>query len=202
MIAPHKPIWPICCCAARAPAEDAVRTREWFEQAAASGDLVAAFNFGVCLAEGVGVERDDRKAAEWLRRAADGVVNAQYWYGRLLMEGRGVEANPEEGRRWIARASDAGMVEAEVLLAELMLTGRGGPKDHPAAMALFEKARWAGACRRDVRDGSDAWRRPRGTDRPGSRAALVRCGGRAWARLRADDAGAVLCARACRRARP
>ena len=56
-----------------------MQTREWFEQAAASGDLVAAFNFGVCLAEGVGVERDDRKATQWLRRAADGVVNAQYW---------------------------------------------------------------------------------------------------------------------------
>ena len=78
----------------QAATEDAVRTREWFEQAAASGDLVAAFNFGVCLAEGVGVERDDRKAAEWLRRAADGVVNAQYWYGRMLIEGRGVDANP------------------------------------------------------------------------------------------------------------
>ena len=75
-----------------------IRTRSWFEQAAESGDLIAAFNFGVCLAEGVGIERDDRKAAEWLRRAADGVVNAQYWYGRMLVEGRGVEANPEEGR--------------------------------------------------------------------------------------------------------
>jgi TPR repeat protein len=32
------------------------------------------------------------------------------------------------------------MVEAEVLLAEMMLTGRGGPKDHPGALALFEKA--------------------------------------------------------------
>ena len=32
------------------------------------------------------------------------------------------------------------MMEAEVQLAELMLTGRGGPKDHPAALALFEKA--------------------------------------------------------------
>ena len=101
-------------------------------QAAASGDLVAAFNFGVCLAEGVGVERDDRKAAQWLRRAADGVVNAQYWYGRMLIEGRGVDANPEEGRAWIKRAADVGMMEAEVLLAEMMLTGRGGPKDHPA----------------------------------------------------------------------
>ena len=58
----------------------------------------------------------------------------------MLVEGRGVDANPEEGRAWIKRAADVGMVEAEVLLAEMMLNGRGGPKDHPGALALFEKA--------------------------------------------------------------
>ena len=90
---------PPWCCRARPRGEDSVRTREWFEEAAASGDLVAAFNYGVCLAQGVGVERDDRRAAEWLRRAAEGVVNAQYWYGRMLIEGRGVEPGPGRGPR-------------------------------------------------------------------------------------------------------
>ena len=78
--------------------EDRIRTREWFEQAADNGDLIAAFNFGVCLAEGVGIERDERRAAQWLRKAAEGVVTAQYWYGRLLAEGRGVEEDEAEGR--------------------------------------------------------------------------------------------------------
>ena len=117
-----------------------MRTREWFEQAAASGDLIAAFNFGVCLAEGVGIERDDRKAAEWLRRAADGVVNAQYWYGRMLVEGRGVEANPEEGRAWITKAADVGMIEAEVMLADMMLTGRGGAEGSSGRAGVVRKA--------------------------------------------------------------
>ena len=120
--------------------EDRVRTREWFEESARSGDLVAAFNFGVCLAEGVGVERDDRSAAEWLRRAADGVVNAQFWYGRMLNEGRGVDANPAEGRHWIERAAEAGLVDAQVLLAEMLVNGRGGNRDHPGALRLFELA--------------------------------------------------------------
>ena len=54
--------------------------------------------------------------------------------GRMLVEGRGVDANPEEGRAWIKRAADVGMVEAEVQLAELMLTGpgrtEGSPRQH------------------------------------------------------------------------
>jgi TPR repeat protein len=134
--------------------QDSVRTREWFEKAAESGDLIAAFNFGVCLAEGVGIERDDRKAAEWLRRAADGVVNAQYWYGRMLVDGRGVAANPEEGRKWIAKAAGVGMVDAEVMLAEMTLSGPSG-----SAGAVPEGGR-SRSCRRDVRRRCDVWRRP------------------------------------------
>ena len=50
--------------------ERPIRVREWFEEPAEAGDLVAAFNLGVCLAEGVGVERDLPAAAGWMRRAA------------------------------------------------------------------------------------------------------------------------------------
>ncbi|OYV25433.1 MAG: hypothetical protein B7X08_05585, partial [Acidocella sp. 20-63-7] len=35
---------------------------EWFEQTAESGDPIAAFNYAVCLAQGVGIERDDARA--------------------------------------------------------------------------------------------------------------------------------------------
>jgi hypothetical protein len=120
--------------------EDLAKARRWLEQAAESGNLVAAFNYGLCLLEGAGLERDERKAAQWLRRAADGVVDAQYWYGRMLAEGRGVEADAEAGRAWIARAAALGMADAEAALAEMMVNGRGGPRDQSTATALFEKA--------------------------------------------------------------
>jgi uncharacterized protein len=32
------------------------------------------------------------------------------------------------------------MIEAQVMLADMLLSGRGGAEDHPAALALFEKA--------------------------------------------------------------
>jgi len=120
--------------------DDHVRIYKGFEQAAVSGDPVAAYNCAVCLSHGVGVARDDREAALWLRNAADQVPNAQLWYGRVLVEGRGVDRDLEEGRRWIARAAEVGMVDAQVALGEMMLTGTGGACDPPGALALFEKA--------------------------------------------------------------
>ena len=120
--------------------EDLIRTRQWFEEAALAGDLTAAFNYGICLAEGVGVERNDAQAAEWLRRAAEGVVDAQFWYGKLLGVGRGVAADPAQARQWITRAADQGMLEAVVTLADMMVNGIGGPRDHVGAFALFERA--------------------------------------------------------------
>ena len=86
------------------------------------------------------MERDERLAAQWMRRAADGVVNAQYWYGRMLVEGRGVQTDAREGRAWIARAAGAGMAEAEVALAQMMVNGSGGRCDLFTARALLEKA--------------------------------------------------------------
>ena len=114
--------------------------RDWLEGAAASGNPVAALNLGLCLLDGIGVEKDERQAAQWLRRAADGVAMGQYWYGRVLVEGRGVGADAQAGRAWIARAAAVGIPEAEASLAEMMVTGRGGVPDRAAAVALFEKA--------------------------------------------------------------
>lgn len=121
-------------------APDLFNVRDWFEQAADGGDLIAAFNFAICLAEGVGVERDEGRAMQWLRRAAEAVPIAQYWYGRLLVEGRGLKADPAEARVWLGRAAEAGIVEAQVMLAEMLLNGRGGSRDRAAARDSFAKA--------------------------------------------------------------
>src|SRR5258708_34201841 len=58
----------------------------------------------------------------------------------MLAEGRGIEADAKAGRAWIARAAALGMADAEAALAEMMMNGRGGPRDQSTATALFEKA--------------------------------------------------------------
>ncbi|MGH7118720.1 MAG: tetratricopeptide repeat protein [Acetobacteraceae bacterium] len=67
-------------------------------------------------------------------------MDAEYWYGRMLLEGRGVPPSPKEGRAWISRAAASGMLDAKVALAVLLLSGRGGSRDHRGALALFREA--------------------------------------------------------------
>ena len=64
------------------------------------------------MARGVGLERDEEQAKQWLRRAADGAGAAQYYYTHMLAEGRDVECNLPEARARFARAAEAGMPDA------------------------------------------------------------------------------------------
>ncbi|MBF0875478.1 sel1 repeat family protein [Gluconobacter cerevisiae] len=116
-----------------------------FEKAAEKGDLVGAYNLGVCFAEGVTGEQNGREAARWMQKAADGVVNAQYWYGRMLLEGRGVQPDPTQALYWMEKAADAGMAEAQVAVAGLLVDGSvNGRRDHEKALALYQNAAESG----------------------------------------------------------
>lgn len=115
--------------------------KERFERAAEKGDLVGAFNLGVCFAEGVGSTQDAAEAARWMQKATDGVVNAQFWYGRMLLEGRGVQPDPTQAMHWMEKAADAGMAEAQVAVAQLLVTGQiNGRRDHARALSLYQAA--------------------------------------------------------------
>jgi len=51
-----------------------------------------------------------------------------------------VTPDPEAARVWVARGAAAGLREAQVALAEMLVNGRGGPRDTAAALELFAKA--------------------------------------------------------------
>lgn len=119
---------------------DFATAAKWARAAAEAGDPLAALNYGVFLAGGIGLDRDEQQAVAWLRRAADALPAARYLYGRMLAEGRGVGADPAEGRAAIARAAATGMAAAETELAAMMLSGTGGARDPVTAWSLLEKA--------------------------------------------------------------
>jgi uncharacterized protein len=130
--------------ARQVPEPDRQTTCHWFQKQAETGDLAAAFNLGLCLAEGVGAPRDDTRALELFERAAATIAEAQYWCGRMRAEGRGCPSDPQAARAWFLRAAELRNADAEAAAGEMLFNGRGGPPDQAFAMVLFKRAASAG----------------------------------------------------------
>jgi TPR repeat protein len=126
--------------AGQVPEADRQTTCRWFQEQAEAGDPAAAFNLGLCFAQGIGAPRDDAQALAWFERAAVSLPVAQYWCGRMRAEGRGGPADPQAARAWFLRAAEGRHADAEVAAGEMLINGRGGPADKEAAMALFRRA--------------------------------------------------------------
>ncbi len=126
--------------ARQVPEADQQVTCYWFRKRAETGDLTAAFDFGLCLAEGIGTPRDDTKALAWFERAAVAMPVAQYWCGRMRAEGRGCAPDPGAARVWFLRAARQRNADAEVLAGEMLINGRGGPRDVGTGIAMVRRA--------------------------------------------------------------
>ena len=95
---------------------------------------------GCASPNGIGVRKDEEQAAKWLRHAAEGWLEAQYMYARMLQDGRGVAADQKQARVWFERAAKAGMVDAQVALAEMLLQRARRRTFAHAAARLFKQA--------------------------------------------------------------
>jgi TPR repeat protein len=126
--------------AGQVPKADQQATFRWFRKQAEAGDLIAAFNLGLCLAEGIGTGRNPTEALAWFEQAAVMVPVAQYWCGRMQAEGRGCPSNAEAARIWFLRAAELHHADAEVAAGEMLFNGRGGPVDRELAIVLFKRA--------------------------------------------------------------
>lgn len=117
--------------------EKEIALQSRFQTLAEQGDQLAAFNLGVCLAQGIGGPKDEEKALVWLKQSLDGVVNAQYWYGRLIIEAGGRLGDVTEGLKWVEKAAEAGMAEACATLAQILVSGQIAPRNHGRALQLY-----------------------------------------------------------------
>lgn len=85
------------------------------------GDRDAQYQVGVMFERGMGVEKDDTKAAEWYEKAAvQGHVDAQYNIAIMYASGRGVTRNEPIAMMWLALAAKQGDKEARKLLLDLI----------------------------------------------------------------------------------
>ena len=79
-----------------------------------------------------GLIEKERYADAWplLARAAEaGLPDAEYQIGRLYLQGSGVPYSQSEGARWLERAGLHGHVEAQCLLAAILIQGLASSSD-------------------------------------------------------------------------
>lgn len=84
------------------------------------------FNMAVALLKSNSLSPDpekEKKARELLRKSCKEITLARYWYGRMLLQGAGGEQNTDKGYAWISSAAHEGVVDAQILWANILLEG-------------------------------------------------------------------------------
>ncbi|WP_424363544.1 peptidoglycan-binding protein [Methylocystis parvus] len=109
---------------------------------AQQGDSAAQYELAVRFADGRGVARDAKTAAQWFEKAAaQGLAPAQYRLGSFYEKGVGVERDYSRAKKYYQSAADAGNARAMHNLAVLLAEGGdGGKPDYAAASEWFRKA--------------------------------------------------------------
>ena len=93
------------------------------------------YTLGKLYAEGVGVEKDPRRAAElFLSASIKGFAKAQYNLGKIYRDGTGMKADAGLSLFWFAEAAERGHPRAQDRMAQRRLTGDGVPQDEVEAL--------------------------------------------------------------------
>src|SRR5579885_3442561 len=112
---------------------------------AQQNDPAAMTLLGEIYSQGLGVPRDDNKAAQWYKLAASrGDAHALFALAMFAFQGRACAPNPEEGTRLLTEAAKLGLPVAAYDLGLLYLDGHQVPQDFGRAAQLFRTAADAG----------------------------------------------------------
>lgn len=103
-------------------------------------NAVGAYNLGLLHAQGMVVQQDKVKAAEFFAKAhAAGYVKATYNLGLLYQRGEGVEQNSAKAAELYELAHDKGYSKATYNLGKMYERGEGVEQDSVMAAELFEQ---------------------------------------------------------------
>ncbi|HWG06352.1 MAG TPA: hypothetical protein VG271_15180 [Beijerinckiaceae bacterium] len=108
---------------------------------AGRGNAAAQFELGVRYAEGRGLPRDLKLAAQWLEKSAQqNNAPAQYRLATLYEKGLGVTHDANVAINWYRRAANAGNIRAMHNLAVMIAENGDGKPDYDDAAIWFRKA--------------------------------------------------------------
>lgn len=107
--------------------------------ALAENNPKAAYDLGLRLLRGDGVERNSYQAMQWMRKAGDGGhTEAQFALGRLYLMGfEEMGSDPQEAEAWLTRAAANGHKGARALLPD----AQAAKKNEQAAYRVREAHR-------------------------------------------------------------
>jgi TPR repeat protein len=109
-------------------------------------DVKAMTLLGELYANGLGVGRDDKKAAAWYQLAVDrGDREAMFALAMLHLAGRTGAVDREPGAKLLAFAAKLGHITAAYDLGVLYMEGQLFPQDFARAAELFRSAAQAGS---------------------------------------------------------
>jgi TPR repeat protein len=122
-------------------AQDYQQARQWFEKAAAAGNIYGMSGLGELYRDGEGVAQDYQQARQWYEKAAAaGETVAMQNLGVLYREGQGVSQDYQQARQWYEKAVAAGNTDAMSGLGWLYEAGLGVSQDYQQARQWYEKA--------------------------------------------------------------
>lgn len=123
-------------------AQQGIRLKmEVVKQWAEIGDPQAQFLLGTMYIKGHKVEKNNKVAAQWLRKSAEqGFKEAQLKLGYLHAMGMGAKQSPQEALRWYHKAGEQGVAEACLNIAIMHVTGEGVPRSWEKAIEYYLKA--------------------------------------------------------------
>jgi len=112
---------------------------------AEAGDAAAQTLVAEILSRGLGVKRDEAKAAKWYQLAAEqGVPEAQFQYALLLIDGRFVPKDAKGAYALMQAAAEAGNALAQFNFAQLLIQREPGTSGMTKAVAYYQRAADAG----------------------------------------------------------
>ena len=119
---------------------------------AEQGDADAQWELGYMYAEGRGVEKNDKEAAKWFRKAAEqGDAVSQYELGRLYAKGKGVDQDYEKAMKWIRKAAetDKGLLDdVQVKLGKISVEAEKRIREAAEKGDLKAQVKLGNICRR------------------------------------------------------
>ncbi|CAD0002239.1 T9SS type A sorting domain-containing protein [Flavobacterium salmonis] len=113
------------------------------QNCANQGDASSLAISGIMRLNGLGIEKDENLAFEYLMKAAlQGHPSAEYNIGRFYMIGTGCDIDFDKAIYWLTLASDHGDEQAAYSIGYMYLKGLGVPQDYKKAISWFEISSW------------------------------------------------------------